>query len=83
MSTTYLDAETAGRDRPSIDVPESLQSAESTLVYVFLAAADGATVEELHEALDLRKITLFPVLDTLATRDVIGRDGERYVPTAA
>ncbi|GAB3320372.1 TrmB family transcriptional regulator [Haloplanus salinarum] len=82
MSATHLAADVSERDRPNIDVPETLRSAESKLVYVFLAATDGATVEELHEALDLRKITLFPVLDTLAERDAINRDGARYVPAA-
>ncbi|WP_251342160.1 TrmB family transcriptional regulator [Haloplanus halophilus] len=84
MSTTHLD--TTGPDASddtSLDVPDGLNSAESKLVYVFLAAAEGATVEELHEALDLRKITLFPVLDTLAEREVIDRDGARYVATAS
>jgi len=83
MNATHLAADVTESDRPSIDVPETLRSAESKLVYVFLAATDGATVEELHAALDLRKITLFPVLATLAERDVIDRDGARYVPAAA
>jgi len=83
MTATTLDADMAGRDQSSIAVPETLQSAESKLVYVFLAASDGATVEELHEALHLRKITLFPVLSTLTERDVVGREGARYVPSAS
>ncbi|MFB6196549.1 MAG: TrmB family transcriptional regulator [Haloplanus sp.] len=70
-------------DRTALEVPDAISSAESKLVYVFLTAADGATVEELHDALDLRKITLFPVLETLAERGVIDRDGATYVPTAS
>jgi hypothetical protein len=76
MSTTQL----TDVDRTAIEVPDALRSAESKLVYVFLAAADGATVAELHDALGLRKITLFPVLNTLAEYDVVARDGARYVP---
>lgn len=83
MTAITFDAGTTGRDQSSINVPETLQSAESKLVYVFLAASGGATVEELHEALHLRKITLFPVLDTLTERDVVGREGARYVPSAS
>ncbi|GAB6860806.1 MarR family transcriptional regulator [Haloplanus litoreus] len=81
MSATHLD--TPDADRTTIDVPDELSSAESKLVYVFLAATDGATVEELHEALGLRKITLFPVLSTLSGYDVVAREGARYVPSAA
>ncbi|WP_251331175.1 TrmB family transcriptional regulator [Haloplanus pelagicus] len=78
MSTTHL--ETPDPDRPAIDVPDTIRSAESKLVYVFLAATDGATVDELHDALDLRKITLFPVLETLIEHDAIDHEGARYVP---
>jgi predicted transcriptional regulator len=79
MSTTTL----TEPDRTAIDVPDALCSAESKLVYVFLAASDGATVAELHEALGLRKISLFPVLNTLAEYDVVARDGTRYVAAGA
>lgn len=81
MSATTFD--TTESDRIAIDVPEGLTSAESKLVYVFLAASDGATVEELNEALDISKISLFPVLRTLTERDVITREESAYVPSAS
>ena len=58
MDATTFDA--TETDRIAIDVPEGLTAAESKLVYVFLAASDGATVEELDAALDMGKISLFP-----------------------
>lgn len=75
MSATQFD--TTGTD--SITVPDDLRSSESKLVYLFLAASDGATIEELHDALDIRKISLFPVLRTLTDRDVVDCDGSTYV----
>jgi predicted transcriptional regulator len=81
MSSTQFD--TTDTDRIAIDVPDDLTSSESKLVYLFLAASDGATIEELHDALDIRKISLFPVLRTLTERDAIARDGPTYVPSAS
>jgi predicted transcriptional regulator len=62
-----------------LDVPDSLEASESKLVYLFLRTTGGATVEDLHETLDIRKISLYPVLDTLADRDLITREGDAYV----
>jgi len=81
MSTTQF--ETTDAERTAIDVPNDLTSAESKLVYLFLTATDGATVDELHDALDIRKISLFPVLRTLTERDVVAREGATYVLSAS
>ncbi len=81
MSATQFDATES--DRIAIDVPEGLTAAESKLVYVFLAASDGATIDELTDALEISKISLFPVLRTLIERGVVARDGSAYVPHAA
>lgn len=77
MNATQFDTtETATR----IDVPDDLTSAESKLVYLFLTARGGATIAELHDALDIRKISLFPVLRTLTERGVVAREGPTYLP---
>lgn len=81
MTATQFDSTDA--DRIAIDVPEGLMSAESKLVYIFLATSNGATVDELTDALEISKISLFPVLRTLTERDVVTRDGSAYVPRAA
>ncbi|MFB6256458.1 MAG: MarR family transcriptional regulator [Haloplanus sp.] len=81
MSATQLNATES--DRIAIDVPEGLTAAESKLVYVFLAASGGATIDELTDALDISKISLFPVLRTLIERDAVTRDGSAYVPRAS
>lgn len=82
MSAT-IESSATDTDRIAFELPETLSSPQSKLVYLCLAASGGATVDELHEALDLRKITLFPVLETLTDRDVVTRDGETYVPVAS
>ncbi|MFB6101671.1 MAG: TrmB family transcriptional regulator [Haloplanus sp.] len=83
MSATRSDTPGIDGIATEIDVPDTLTGPESKLVYLFVAAAGEATVDELHEALDIRKINLFPVLETLSDRDMITRDGAAYVPTAS
>lgn len=60
-------------------VPDSLESSQAKLVYLYLSATPGATVDELHERLDLDRLSLFPVLETLRSHDLVVRDGETYV----
>ena len=79
MSTTRP----APRTLEQFDVPDDLTAAESKLVYVAVAVSDGATVDDLQSSLNLNKITLFPVLDTLAERGLIDRVGSEYVPAAS
>jgi hypothetical protein len=52
-------------------MPDTLSSAEVKLVYFGLQVTDGCTVDELHRMLDVQKLALFPILDTLRTRDLI------------
>ncbi|MFB6195328.1 MAG: MarR family transcriptional regulator [Haloplanus sp.] len=75
MNTTQM----IGRSTERFDIPEQLSTAESKLVYLFVAASDGATVDDLQTSLNVRKITLFPVLDTLAERGLIDRVDDEYV----
>lgn len=55
-------------------VPEELSAPEAKLVYLYLQTADGPTVDELYRNLDVPKLSLFPVLDTLRERDLIDAD---------
>lgn len=72
-------------ERPTdrITVPDDLSAAESKLVYLFVATAGRATVDDLQSSLHLGKITLFPVLRTLSERGLIERTDGGYVPTAS
>jgi predicted transcriptional regulator len=63
------------------DVPEELVAADSKLVYLFVTVAGGATIDELHSTLDIKKISLYPVLETLSDRGLVDCvDGEYVVP---
>ncbi|RCU46064.1 hypothetical protein DU504_01370 [Haloplanus salinus] len=79
MSTTQTIARTTDR----LDLPDDLTAADSKLVYLFVAVSDGATVDDLQTALDIKKISLFPVLDTLSERGLIERVEDEYVAAQA
>lgn len=64
-------------------LPDEVESPRAKLVYLYLQTTEGATVEDLEACLDLPRITLLSVLKTLRKRDVVERDGNHYVPTAA
>jgi len=79
MSTTQMIARTADR----FDLPDDLTAADSKLVYLFVAVSDGVTVDDLQTALDMKKISLFPVLDTLSEHGLIECVEDEYVATQA
>lgn len=59
-------------------VPETLQSPRAKLVYLYLATADAATITDLHDALNCKKITLYSILDTLKRRDLVREVDGQY-----
>jgi DNA-binding IclR family transcriptional regulator len=62
----------------TIDLPTELDSAPSKLVYLYLRSVGDCTVDELQSSLDMKKISLYPLLDTLAKEGLVERDGETY-----
>jgi predicted transcriptional regulator len=60
-------------------VPSTIESPCAKLVYLYLSTHGGATVTELQESLELKKITLYSVLRTLRDRRLVTEDGDRYV----
>ncbi|WP_251343873.1 TrmB family transcriptional regulator [Haloplanus halophilus] len=79
MSTNLSANATIAPTTDSLDVPDELTAADSKLVYLFVTVSDGVTVDELQSSLDIRKISLFPVLDTLSDRGLIDRIDDEYV----
>jgi len=61
-------------------LPRELESPRAKLVYLFLSARGGATIESLADGLHLEKITLFSILDTLSKRDLVRKDADTYRP---
>jgi predicted transcriptional regulator len=66
-----------------LDVPDQLVAADTKLVYLFVTAAGGATVDELTARLAMKKIDLYPVLETLSERGLLVRDDDEYVVTSS
>jgi DNA-binding MarR family transcriptional regulator len=79
MNTTQMIARATDR----LDLPDDLTAADSKLVYLFVAVSDGATIDDLQAGLDIKKISLFPVIDTLSERGLIERVDDEYVAAAA
>ena len=59
-------------------VPEEIESPEAKLVYLYLEAADSATVDDVNEALTMKKIAALSVLGSLSSRGLVYKDGEHY-----
>ena len=70
------DAET---DTETITIPSEIDSTGSKLVYLYLRTIGEATVEEIQNALNMKQLALFPVLETLRSQDLVERDGQQYV----
>lgn len=77
MSTSELTFEqTSAAERT---LPNEIDSTGSKLVYLYLRAADEATIDELQRSLRMKQLALFPYLETLTSEGLVERDGERYV----
>ncbi|HMB50955.1 TrmB family transcriptional regulator [Natronoarchaeum rubrum] len=71
------------RSETTVDaLPDELDSPRAKLVYLYLSVAEDAALADLQETLDLKKITLFSILDTLQRRDLIEHEGETYAVAA-
>jgi hypothetical protein len=65
-------------DPTEFAVPQELESTGSKLVYLYLDSINGGDISVLRESLDMQSITLYPILQTLAKKGLVERDGERY-----
>ncbi|MDL5362233.1 TrmB family transcriptional regulator [Halalkalicoccus sp. NIPERK01] len=64
--------------RARVEIPDALDSAGVKLVYLSLRIEGEATIDELQAALGLKRITLYPLLKTLTTTDLVERSGVTY-----
>ncbi|MDL5360642.1 helix-turn-helix domain-containing protein [Halalkalicoccus sp. NIPERK01] len=67
--------------RPVAALPEELRSAGAKLVYLYLAVENEATIDELQAILGMRKVTLYPLLQTLTRNGLVEKVDTRYVCT--
>lgn len=64
-----------GRD---LTVPDTIDSPRAKLVYLYLETATEATVADIQTALDMKRISLYSVLDTLVDRELVEQQDGRY-----
>lgn len=64
------------------ELPADLESPRAKLVYLYLEVADGGTLRDIHETLNVPKLTLLSVLDALDGRGLVEQRGDAYVPAA-
>jgi len=62
----------------AVDMPTDLRSPRAKLVYLFLSINGTATITELQESLNMKKISLYSILKTLRKQGVISKDDNRY-----
>ena len=62
-------------------VTPELETAQSKLVYVTIAATGETTVDDLAATLGMQKIALLDVCSTLSDRGLVEQRDGRYVPT--
>ncbi|SDR01523.1 TrmB family transcriptional regulator [Halopelagius longus] len=60
-------------------LPSDLQSPRAKLVYLYLRQTEEESLEHLRTALDMKTITLYPVLGSLVEKGHVRSDGDRYV----
>lgn len=59
-------------------VPESIESAQAKLVFLYLEAASSATVDEIGATLTMKKIDVLSVLQSLSSAGYVEKDGDEY-----
>jgi predicted transcriptional regulator len=69
---------TRSADAEQIALPNELDSAPSKLVYLYLRTAGECTVDDLQSSLDMKKISLYPLLKSLSKQGLVDREGETY-----
>jgi DNA-binding MarR family transcriptional regulator len=76
--TTPTRAGTGAEPTARTELPSELRSPRAKLVYLYLSTHGDATVGQLQEGLDMKKITLYSILGTLRDRGVVERRDERF-----
>jgi len=70
-------------DPESVSVPPELTSDGTKLVYLYLRVNGESTLHDLNQSLEMKTISLLPILNTLETKELVSREGNTYLPTAA
>lgn len=60
-------------------LPDDLDSSQAKLVSLSLEATGGATVDDLGALLEMKKLSILSVLNTLSGAGLVDRRGDEYV----
>lgn len=60
-------------------LPETLSSSQAKLVYLYLDATGGASVDDLNQTLAMKKIDVLSVLNSLSSNDLVEKADDQYV----
>ena len=86
MSNSHSESSPADQygpaDPESVSVPDELTSDGTKLVYLYLQVTGESTLTELNRSLEMKTISLLPILDTRVTKDLVAREENRYLATA-
>jgi len=66
----------------TLALPAEVDSPRAKLVYLYLQTAGGATLSDLRDELDVPKLTLFSVLKTLRSRELVECEDDWYRVTS-
>ncbi|WP_323191550.1 TrmB family transcriptional regulator [Halostella sp. PRR32] len=61
-------------------IPAELDSPRAKLVYLQLSVTGETSIDDLQSALDMQKITLFGILNTLTTHGFAEKHGDTVAP---
>ena len=61
-----------------VAIPDDLTSSQAKLIYLSVLVMEKATVSEIQQLLGLPKLTILPVLRSLAANDHIKRTEDGY-----
>lgn len=81
--TVVSDTEMMQQTATASTVPGDLNSPRAKLVYLYLSAHDGATIQELGQNLGMKKISLYSILKTLREQEFVEQETDRYVLTGS
>jgi len=65
-------------DRSRTTVPASIESPCAKLVYLYLSTHGTATISELQDSLEMKKLTLYSVVRTLRDKDLVSETEGRF-----
>jgi DNA-binding MarR family transcriptional regulator len=61
-----------------VSLPGDLDSPRAKLVYLYLSTVGEASVRDLTDHLDIKRMTAYSILSTLSSRGFVTREGETY-----